>query len=537
MRKIISSARGIALACLALVPILVMGSVHQANAGSRSQPPADALQPTAPHDHRSMLKIRATDRLPMHKVVRVGLNKSMMVELPRDVRDVIVSNPEILDAVVQSSNRVYLVAKVYGQANAFFFDAHGQQILTLEVTIEQDGSVLEQMLARLIPGSRIKVEMLNDSVILTGSVPTAIASSRARDIASRFIVGQPPTQKKPDDRAVSLHVRHPLKVINLLAVEGEEQVMLRVTVAEVQRELLKQLGVILGAMINSGNFAVRVLTENTLPLTAAAGLGKLPLPAIDTTTTPNSLSVFNGGPSPTSVGNSGIHGFWGAGSQRTAYALRALERNGLIRTLAEPNLTAISGETAKFLAGGEFPIPIVDSTGKTSVQFKEFGIGLSFTPFVLSEGRISLKIETEVSELTQAGSVQLNSIAIPALKKRQAKTTVEMPSGGSLAIAGLLSEESRQNVDGLPGLKDVPILGTLFRSRDYIKRETELVVIVSPYIVRPTSRQKLARPDDGLAPASDMKASFLGHLNRIYGKASTRLPIGGLKGDYGYIVD
>jgi pilus assembly protein CpaC len=221
---------------------------------------------------------------------------------------------------------------------------------------------------------------------------------------------------------------------------------------------------------------------------------------------------------------------------RMANALRALERDGLVRTLAEPNLTAVSGEAANFLAGGEFPIPVVDSDGKLTVMFKKFGVGLAFTPVVLSEGRISLKIDTEVSELTQDGAVVLSGFSIPALKTRTARSTVELPSGGSLAVAGLLSDQTRQNIDGFPGLKDVPVLGTLFRSRDYIKQETELVVIVTPYVVRPTARQNLARPDDGLAPASDLKANFLGHLNRIYGKGR-EMPTGGLKGEYGFIVE
>ncbi len=170
------------------------------------------------------------------------------------------------------------------------------------------------------------------------------------------------------------------------------------------------------------------------------------------------------------------------------------------------------------------------------MTFKEFGVGLAFTPVVLSEGRISMKIETEVSELTDVGAVTLSSITISALKKRQAKSTVELPSGGSLALAGLISEDTRQNVDGFPGLKDVPVLGTLFRSRDFSKKETELVVIVTPYIVRPTARRNLARPDDGLAPASDRKANFLGHINRVYGRGR-ELPPGKLKGEFGFIVD
>ena len=341
--------------------------------------------------------------------------------------------------------------------------------------------------------------------------------------------------------------REKAKVVNMLAVEGEDQVMLRVTVAEVQRSVLKQLGINLGAQISSGNIGLDLLTENSLPLTAARGLGTLPIAGISTAGAPGpgiacpagALCQYNRGPASASggaFGNSGITGGWTGGSSRLTQAIRMLERDGLVRTLAEPNLTAVSGETAKFLAGGEYPFPSVDDKGALTVTFKEYGVGLAFTPLVLSEGRISLKIETEVSELDTVNGLSISGTAIPALKKRQAKSTVEMPSGGSLALAGLISDEVRQNVDGFPGLKDLPVLGTLFRSRDFIRAETELVVIVTPYMVRPTSRQKLARPDDGLAPATDMKANFLGHLNRIYGKG-TALPDGGLKGDYGFIVE
>ena len=321
--------------------------------------------------------------------------------------------------------------------------------------------------------------------------------------------------------------------------------MLKVTVAEVQRSVLKQLGVNLGGAINAGNFSTTLLTENALPLTAAAGLGRLPIPGISTAGNPadpaiacsvGSLCNFNTGPTAGSFGNSGFNGGWGSGGNAVTHAIRALEREGLVRTVAEPSLTAVSGEPANFLAGGEYPIPVVDTSGSLSVQFKKFGVALAFTPIVLSEGRISLKIETEVSELSNQGAVTLSGFSIPAIRKREAKSTVELPSGGTIALAGLISEDTRQNIDGLPGIKDIPILGTLFRSRDYIKNESELVVIVTPYLVKPTSREQLAIPTDGLAPATDMKANFLGHLNKIYGK-SEALPDGGLKGDYGFIVE
>ncbi|MGE4056321.1 MAG: type II and III secretion system protein family protein [Vicinamibacterales bacterium] len=238
------------------------------------------------------------------------------------------------------------------------------------------------------------------------------------------------------------------------------------------------------------------------------------------------------------MGSSGNYGFWGTGKNCASHAIKALERNGLIKTLAEPTLTAISGETAKFLAGGEYPVPVSNNAGQIGISFKEFGVSVAFTPVVLSEGRINLKIETIVSELTDAGAIQISGVALPALKKREAKSTVELPSGGTLAMAGLISEDTRKNIDGLPGIKDIPVLGTLFRSQDFIKRESELVVLVTPYVARPNARQNMARPSDGVAPATDLKTNVLGHMNRVYGSKVPTTAEAGLKdGTIGFIVD
>ena len=507
----------------------------------------------------SVLSIPSRANFPLAKRVSIGLSKSLLVQFPFELKDVLVSDPDKVDAVVQASNRVFLIAKKLGQTNAFFFDTKGQQILTLELSVGADLKGLDGVLKRFVPGSNIRAEMAGSAAVLTGTVRTPLDAKRATDIACQFVsankgVGSPTSvsttsgsstvvntqnrgaaqyEAQTQQQAASCSGDNKL-VINMLVVEGEEQVMLKVTVAEVQRTVLKQMGVNIGALVNSGNFTTAILSNNALPLTSAAGLGALPIPGVDLVS--GALqSISLGGPAGKYT-NSGVTNSFNTGNTQLSSALRALERDGLIRTLAEPNLTAVSGETAKFLAGGEYPVPVVDSDGKLSVTFKEFGIGLAFTPVVLSEGRISLKIESEVSELTNEGAVVLSSISIPALKKRQARSTVEMPSGGSLAIAGLISESTKQNIDGFPGLKDVPVIGTLFRSRDFQKQETELVVIVTPYMVRPTARQNLVRPDDGLAPASDLKANFLGHINRVYGKGR-ELPSGGLKGDYGFIVE
>jgi len=520
----------------------------------------------------SVLRIPGNAAFPLSKRIDLGVGRSIVVQFPMPLKDVLVSDPKLLDAVVQSSDRVFLIAKSTGQTNAFFFDEYGQQVLTLEVAVGADLSALDQLLMRLIPGSKVRSETAGRAIVLTGTVRTPIDSNRAAQIAAQFYhansdvgsisnTGNSVSTSTSSTTNIGLgaggyqqmssgssggssgggssDVYGERPVINLLSVEGEEQVMLRVSVAEVQRTILKQFGINVGALVNSGNFTTSVLSANGMPLTAAA-LGFLPTPGIATTgANAGTLGLYNPGPVAAvgdPFGNSGVTTGWASGNQAVAGALRAMERDGLLRTLAEPNLTAVSGEPAKFLAGGEFPIPVVDSLGQVSVSFKEFGIGLAFTPVVLSEGRISLKIESEVSELSNQGAVVLSGIQIPALKKRQANSTVELPSGGSIAIAGLLNEDTRQNIEGFPGLKDLPMLGTLFRSRDYQRQETELVVIVTPYMVRPVARQELARPVDGLADPTDRKANFLGHINRIYGR-SEAAPVGDLKGDYGFIVE
>lgn len=510
-----------------------------------------------PNAGPSVLRISDNGQLPQSRSVSLGAGKSLLVEFDFELRDVLVSDPSGVDAVVQTSNRVFLIAKRQGQTNAFFFDADGNQVLTLDISVGADSSGLEDLLARLIPGSNIRVELAGRSVVLTGTVRSPSDSHMAKSLANAFVESegaqlmsmtsgsaQVAPASSGGSQGGAAESSNP--VINLLSVEAEEQVMLRVQVAEVQRTLLKQFGINLGAAINSGNFSTAVLTDNALPLTAAAGLGGLPVPGLGTAaleageaigcTTGGILCNWNSGPSEGTFGNSGTNGGFTSGNTQISHTMRALERDGLLRMLAEPTLTAVSGESAKFLAGGEFPVLEPSGLGQTTVQFKPYGIGISFTPTVLSEGRISLKIESEVSELTNTGAIQVQNISIPALKTRKANSTVELPSGGALALAGLISDSTRQNIDGFPGLKDLPVLGTLFRSRDFVREETELVVIVTPYLVRPVAPRELAKPIDGLAAATDRRANFMGHLNRIYG-AGSAAPVGDLKGDYGFIIE
>ncbi|MHA1525179.1 MAG: type II and III secretion system protein family protein [Alphaproteobacteria bacterium] len=456
-------------------------------------------------------KVVATGAASISKSISLGLNKSVIIELPRAARDVLVSNPAIVDAVVRTKQRTFLIGKAVGETNVFFFGAEGRQILTLSVQVSRDVTDLSKLLRRLMPASRIKIESIGENIILSGRTPNAVQADRAAEIAGKFL--DDPGRKK---------------IINMIAAQGRQQVTLKVSIVEMQRTLLKQLGVDVAAVTSIASNVINLASVNPFSIAgqflsatnASFGTAKV---------------VSTGAAVPTGVNVGAAIG----GGNGVSGVLRAMERNGLLRTLAEPNLTTISGETANFLAGGEFPVPVAQRGDRISIEFKPFGVSLAFTPVVLDEGRISIKVATEVSELTNDGAFTLTGsagITIPGLKVRRANTTVEMPSGGSLVMAGLIQEESKHNLNGLPGLKSLPVLGALFRSRDFENSETELVVIVTPYIVKPVSRKRLARPDEGFAPPSDEEVTFLGRLNAVYGAQSGKRPSGNYIGDIGYIM-
>lgn len=427
------------------------------------------------------------------RVIKLGLNKSLIIDLPRPAKDVLVSAPNKADAVMRTPRRAYVIGNEVGQTNIFFFDEAGQQIVSLELHIERDTAALESMFTRLIPGSNIQIDAINENIVLSGTASSQADAGRAADIAGRFA----------GDAA---------KVLNMIAVTGKDQVYLKVTVAEIQRNAAKQLGIDIDALINStGEVAIRAITDN--PFAVAGG--------------------------PISATGVGIN--YLSGDTEIDAAISAMEQNGVLRTLAEPTLTAVSGEQASFLAGGEFPVPVGADDGKVTIEFKPFGVGLTFTPVVLSEGRISLRVKTEVSEITTDGAFSIAPgdtnalISIPGLRVRRAETTIELPSGGTLAIAGLLQESTRQAISGLPGAKDIPVLGTLFRSRDFQNEESELVVIVTPYTVNPGQREQFALPTDNFTPASDYAGNFMGRVHELYG-VQGQVPNGQYSGEVGFIV-
>lgn len=428
------------------------------------------------------------------QTIQLGVNKSMVVELPRPAGDVLVSNPEVADAVLRTSQRLYLIGVKTGQASVFVFDAAGEQIGSLDIYVESDLSALNQLLAEAIVDGVVRAEALNGNIVLRGEVPSASASSRAQEITVGMLQGS--SLGSSADGGGSVEKR----VVNLLTITGEEQVTLKVTIAEVQREVVKQLGINLAGVLNSGGFSLGTLATGLSPIPFPPGLG-------------------------------GVGFDYTSGGDTVQATLEALEETSMLRTLAEPTLAAVSGETAAFLAGGEYPFVtgIDPDTGTRSVQFKPFGVQLAFTPVVLSAGRISLKVRTEVSEIASTED------GIPSLNTRRAESTVELPSGGAFVIAGLVQENTRRAATGFPGLQKLPILGALFSSKDFLNRETELVMIITPYLVKPTSPQQLARPDENLVMATDAESYFLGRLTKIYGTASQ--PAGGYAGQIGFSFD
>ncbi len=433
------------------------------------------------------------------------LNKAAIIELPRDAADVLISKPEMVEAVVRSKRRVYILGMEVGQTNAFFFDDKGRQILNLEIRVERDLDALAELYTRLLPDARLTVEAVNNNVILQGVVNSNSEAKIAQDIAGRFV----------GDESL---------VMNMVTVREQGQVMLKVRIVEMQRQLIKQLGIDTNGTVALNNDVFDFAANSTF---AVAG---------------NSLGGLN---TTANFGSSG-------NLRQLKLNFDAFEQMGLVRILAEPNITAVSGESASFLAGGQFPVPSASGLGTTSVEFKKYGVALGFTPVVLSKGRINLKIKTEVSDLSVATGVtiggtvvtdpntgevtQVAGFSVPGLTVRSAETTVELPSGGSLAMAGLLQENIQTAIDGVPALKDVPVLGQLFRSNDFERNETELVIIVTPYLVGPTRMSKLASPDDGFKPASDAESVLLGKLESNNGVRSNNTERQ-LKGPMGFIID
>lgn len=452
--------------------------------------PAPAQEPPLPlAAPRARVTVAATQPAAAEPL-RLAVNKTRELILPAAVRDVQVGSPDVVDVMVRTPTQVYLIGRGAGQSDVTFFGHRGEVVRRVAVDVHLDADGLRAVLADVMPDEgNLRVSGVGDSIYLSGAVRSDAAAAQARALARRF-------------------VKEDANVVTLLKVSTEQQVLLHVRVAEMQKTVLKELGVGITAPTTGGiggSLNAAIATSGTVGLTQSAAtlFGSVTMTGIDSL-----VATFS-----------------------------ALERQGLIKTLVEPNLTAVSGETANLLAGGEFPIPVAEENGRITIEFKQFGVLLNFTPVVLDPGRISLKMQTEVSAIDRTTAVTLASTSIPGLTVRRASSTVEMSSGGSIMIAGLLQNDITSTLSGLPGIMDVPILGALFKSSSFQRKETELVVIVSAYVVQPLEKPRMALPTDGFAPSSDLDRFLLNRLQDNYtaARAAPAIPAQ-LQGPVGYIV-
>ena len=401
------------------------------------------------------------------ETLNLSQSTGTLVRLSSPMSDVFVANDAIADVQVRSSSQLYIFGKSSGETTVYATNKAGRVVYAANVRVGTNVGSVGEMLRLAMPEASIQATPMNNLVLLTGTVASPDDASEA-------------------ERLVKAYVGESTQVVSRLKTATPLQVTLKVRIAEVNRSLVRQIGVNLLTRDNSGGTLFGIGRGNP------GSFGTPGTPPIGTNPgTPGTPSIFNTMVGGTSLGLLGkLFGLNVLGT------LDLAENDGLVTTLAEPTLTALSGETASFLAGGEFPIPVSQSLGAVTIEYKQYGVGLAFTPIVLADGRISMRVRPEVSELSNEGSIKLNGFKVPAVTTRRAETTVELGSGQSFMIAGLLKNANTNSIEKAPFLGDLPILGALFRSTKYRRAETELVIIVTPYLVRPTSNQ-LALPTDG----------------------------------------
>jgi pilus assembly protein CpaC len=463
---------------------------------------ASTATPRASESDASAIASSASDRAV--KSLQLGVGKSVIVDLPEEAGEIYVGDPKIANAIVRSAKRIYVSGVANGQTSIFALAKDGRKIETIEVSVGRDVGELSILLNTAIPGNEIHVRTVADTIILTGSVASAEEAQKAIDIASGFL-NDTASSFSFGSAGISASGGSSGKVVNSLTIRGLDQVSLRVTITEIRREIVKQLGVNMSGSGPNGNFTV------------------------------NNPFTINGALSSTAGTLD-----WTKSSQNFSATLQAFEREGVAHTLAEPTVTAVSGESAKFLAGGTIPIATSEtcSGGVCQLGFMQqpYGVTLNFTPVVLSQGRIQLRIATEVTDIDYSTQITISGLSIPGFRTRNNTTTVELPSGGSVASAGLIATQAQQAVNGLPALMNLPVLGALFRSHDYLRNETELLIIVTPYIVHAVDPNQIVRPDQNFQEASDPQAWFLGRVNRIYSASDSLQPMPGYSGKIGFIT-
>jgi len=460
----------------------------------------------------------------------VPLNRSALVESPTPMGEVMVANPDIADVHVHNPTHLTVVAKHLGHTNVRIFDHDGKVLRELDVTVGYDLPSIRRALKNFLPDEVIGVETVNTSVALTGQVSSAAVVEKALKIVREFIGGD--GARETADKGASPDI------LNLMQVTSGQQVMLRVRVGEIQRTALKDLGIDL-------NYISQASGTGLVALGTGGGIASLVAPATGQSAVTPGVFLLPGGNQPTNT-QGVLTGRWqpnGPGGNTVSGLLHALEQDGLFKVLAEPNLVAISGEEADFLAGGEIPIPVLQNSANSNnvtIQYKPFGVAVKFTPQVLSENRIRMMVQPEVSEISTdpSAAVTTGGFNIPSINTRRAKTTVELAPGESFMIAGLLKDQSSATINQLPGVKDLPILGALFRSTSFQRNETELVIAVTPYIVDPLKGSDVKLPTDNFRPATQMEMFFFGALGSLSGdtRKISQTP-SMLEGPIGFMTD
>ncbi|MDT8327727.1 MAG: type II and III secretion system protein family protein [Roseovarius sp.] len=429
----------------------------------------------------------------------VPMNRAIVVESDVPFAELSVANPAIADISTLSDRTIYVLGKSPGRTTLTLLDATGRLITNIDVHVSADVSEFKERLRQILPGEAIEVRTANDGIVMSGTVSSASRMQRALDLAERYA---------------------PERVSNLMSVSGKQQVMLKVRFAEMQRSVSKALSTSLSIDGRGGGLGVIGGTNRT--------------------NTQGSILNTLTGAVPFVNNNNGAFAFgFDVGSVEVGILLEALETKGMVRTLAEPNLTALSGQEAKFLAGGEFPVPVPQDSDTTTIEYKPFGVELNFTPRVVEEGIINLELAAAVSSLDTANGLVANGLTIPAFRRRDTSTTVVLRDGDSFAIAGLLQDDFRDTNGQVPWLGDIPILGTLFRSADYQRSQTELVIIVSAHLVSPTRGEALALPTDRVKIPTEKDLFLNGRVAK--GVKSTgsvgEVAKQDFSGSYGYVMD
>lgn len=446
---------------------------------------------------------------PGGRVLSLTQGMAEIVSVGGSVSDVMVANPSIVDVTAVQSDRLYIVGTNLGSTNVIALDGEGNIVGRLIVHVKIDDGPIQKLVHEMFPDEDVKINTLNQQVILTGTVSTPEVSERIASMVAAYI-GEIIEQEGTIDEVIT----------NLLQVRGKAQVMLRVRVMEVSRTLLREKSADTDVQDYGGLFGRRIGISPDLGAaagTVATGATEVPLATVGI-----------------------LEDFGALGPIDTV--LTALERNGLGKILAEPNLTAISGEQAGFLAGGEFPVPSgKDQDGNIIIQFRSFGVSLNFRPVVLSEKRISMQLDTEVSSLSRDSIVQLAGIDVPGLDVRRATTTVELGSGSTLMIAGLLQSQTVKNLSSLPGMAKNPIIGALMGSDNFRRDESEMVVLVTPYLVEPFADKRQAEevplPDKDRKRHDALSQAFADNIRRAYGKLNLDRVFEGSGEQFGYIVE